>query len=152
MKTFIQLLDGDELYYINITNSKITSGENGTLKKVKIQNIIRTCDMHRASFAIIKPDGTRSTITLDLNLSVHASYSRPEDEVSLNVEVYGVDPKETYDKALSIIDSRVKQIEHIKSICNENIHELLIASTVLENEQKETSNEVSLEEAASMAL
>ena len=152
MKTFIQLLDGDELFYTKITNSKIISGEEGTLMKVKIQNIIRTCDMRSASFAITKPGDIYSTISLDLNASVHVSYRAPEDEVSLNVEIYGTDANEVYNKTLSIINSRLAQIDSIKRRCNENIDELLIAATVLEVEQKRSKNEVSLEEAASMAL
>jgi hypothetical protein len=152
MKTFIQLMGGDEFFYAKITNSKIVSGEEGTVMKGKIQNVIRSCDMKTASFAITKPDGIYSTVTLDLNASVHVSYRAPEDEVSLNVEIYGTDANEVYNKALSIINSRLTQIDAIKRRCNKNIDELLIAATVLEVEQRNSKNEVNLEEAASMAL
>lgn len=151
MKKFIQVIDGDELFYIKLTNSKIVTGENGVLMKTKVKNIIRTCDMDRASFAIVKPEGIYSTITVGLNESIYVSY-RTQDEITLDAEIYGTDQKEMFDKAISIVNSRLAQIDAVKRKCDENIDELLIAATVLEVEQKRSSNEVSLEEAASMAL
>jgi hypothetical protein len=73
------------------------------------------------------------------------------DEVSLDVDVFGITKEAVLEKTLAIINSRLGQIESIKKKCDANIDDLLIAGAAIELEQ-EAINELSLEEAASMAL
>lgn len=150
VNTFSELREGDEIVFTKISNSKVFVGPEGSIFRTKISRMVKTCDNHRASISFERPINGRFAITVDLDKSVHISYNT-NDEITLDVDVFGVSKKAVLARTLAIINARIVQIDGIKRKCEDNTDDLLIAGTALEIEQ-EKSEEVSLEEAASMAL
>ena len=149
-KTFLALKEGDEIFFTKISNSKVLMTITGSVFKTKIARVVKTCDMTRASLSFQLPINGKYAITVELDKSVYVSYNT-SDEVSLDVDVFGMTKEAVLEKTLAIINSRLGQIESIKKKCDANIDDLLIAGAAIEIEQ-EAINELSLEEAASMAL
>ena len=150
-KTFTSINEGDELFYLKIANSKILLGENGPIFKARVQKVIKTCDGQRASMSVLRQIDGQLSFTVDLNTDVYPHY-RSQDEIALDAEVFGTSKETVMDKALRMIKSRLNSIGAIKKKCDENIDDLLIAGAAIELEQEKNEDEVSLEEAASMAL
>lgn len=148
--TFSELREGDEIVFTKISNSKVFVGPEGSIFKAKISHMVRTCDNHRVSISFERPINGRFAITVDLDKSVQISYNT-NDEITLDVDVFGISKKTVLARTLAIINARIVQIDGIKKKCEDNTDDLLIAGAALEIEQ-EKNEEVSLEEAASMAL
>ena len=150
-KTFFSINVNDEIFYLKIENSKILVGPNGAVIKAKVQNIVRTCDAIRASLCLIKEIGGQLlTTTVNLDSDTHIKYNT-KDEVNLDAEIIGTTKKAVLDKALMSINNRISNIEDLQNKCESIAEELLIAGAEVEIELKE-ADELTLEEAASMAL
>ena len=149
-KTFQSIKEGDTILFTKISNSKIFTSAEGSVFKTKVKHSVRTCDMKRASIAFEQPINGKYSITVELDRNTFISYNT-KDEVNLNVEVFGLTKKDVLNSTLSVINARITQIESIKKSCDDNIDDLFIAGSILEVEQEKTE-ELSLEEAASMAL
>lgn len=140
MKDFLSLKPGDEIMYTKISDSKIVIGPKGTIFKIKIRNIVKTWDSRAASICFDFDE------TLDGHMSffisegetTHVLYENRGNKPNLNLCVLGLSKEELLKKTLVIIDS--------------NINDLNIAKDVIKGEYDDVINEVTLEEAASIAL
>ena len=100
-KTFLSLKEGDEIFFTKISNSKVLMTITGSVFKTKIARVVKTCDMTRASLSFQLPINGKYAITVELDKSVYVSYNT-SDEVSLDVDVFGMTKEAVLKKTLAI--------------------------------------------------
>ena len=146
-KKFIDLREGDTIYWISMTDSELNEAFGTSLKKLETSGLIRTTDMY--SISVRTKGGT--FFTTSPNNTFHINRINQQDEVDLSFEVYATTREEAIEEAQKLVAQRLKTLDIIKRRVNESETGLLLADAALDALSEE-EEEPSLEEFASMAL
>ena len=146
-KKFIDLREGDTIYWISMTDSELNEAFGTSLKKLETSGLIRTTDMY--SISVRTKGGT--FFTTSPNNTFHINRINQQDEVDLSFEVYATTREEAIEEAQKLVAQRLKTLDIIKRRVNESETGLLLADAALDTLSEE-EEEPSLEEFASMAL
>lgn len=146
-KKFIDLREGDTIYWISMTDSELNEAFGTSLKKLETSGLIRTTDMY--SISVRTKGGT--FFTTSPNNTFHINRINQQDEVNLSFEVYATTREEAIEEAQKLVAQRLKTLDIIKRRVNESETGLLLADAALDALSEE-EEEPSLEEFASMAL
>ena len=146
-KKFIDLKEGDTIYWISMTDSELNEAFGTSLKKLETSGLIRTTDMYSIS---VRTKGS-TFFTTSPNNTFHINRINQQDEVDLSFEVYATTREEAIEEAQKLVAQRLKTLDIIKRRVNESETGLLLADAALDTLSEE-EEEPSLEEFASMAL
>ncbi len=145
-KKFIDLKEGDIVYWISMVDSEIQEAFDTCIKALKVSSIVRSTNVYSIS---VRTDGG-TFFTAEPNKSVHVLRINQNDEIDLSFEVYATTKEEAVDKARDEIIGRIRELALIKRRANEAETGLLLAEATLDN--VDLSEKTSAEEFASMAL